>query len=53
MPLNKGSERSKMAKKTTTPATTRKSLVHSDLLAGFVIGFVCGVLFLSFFGSMM
>jgi uncharacterized membrane protein YgaE (UPF0421/DUF939 family) len=42
-----------MAKKTTAPAPIKKSIVHSDLLAGFVIGFVCGVLFLSFFGSMM
>jgi F0F1-type ATP synthase assembly protein I len=42
-----------MAKKTAAPALTKKSLIHSDLLAGFVIGFVCGVLFLSFFGSMM
>jgi uncharacterized membrane protein YgaE (UPF0421/DUF939 family) len=42
-----------MAKKTVSAPAVKKSLIHSDLLAGFVIGFVCGVLFLSLFGSMM
>lgn len=42
-----------MAKKTAAVATPKKNLMNSDLLAGFVIGFVAGVLFLSFFGSMM
>lgn len=39
--------------KASTASTTKKNLMHSDMLAGFVIGFVAGVLFLSFLGSMM
>lgn len=41
-----------MAKKTAVSAS-KKSLLNSDLLAGFVLGFVVGVLFLSLFGKMM
>jgi uncharacterized membrane protein YgaE (UPF0421/DUF939 family) len=42
-----------MSKKTVTSSPAKKTIINSDLLAGFVLGFVVGVLFLSLFGSMM
>lgn len=42
-----------MATKKATATVAKKSLINSDLLAGFVLGFIVGVLFLSFLGKMM